>query len=152
MEETVEKIKKQLHDNGYKLTPQRESVVVVILEKEHDHLSAEEIFLYVKRKNPDIGLATVYRTLEILLDLHILDRVSFTDDGVALYDLRGDTNKHFHHHLVCDSCGNVEEIKEDLLFDVEAVVAERFGFAVRDHKLTFMGKCKECQTKEEAAE
>jgi Fur family ferric uptake transcriptional regulator len=148
MKETLEKIQKILHDNGYKLTPQREAVVVVILEKEHDHLSAEEIFLYVKRKNSDIGLATVYRTLEILLELHIVDRVSFTDDGVALYDLRGDTNKHFHHHLVCDTCGNVEEIKEDLLLEVEKVIKDRFQFAVRDHKLTFMGKCKDCQDKE----
>jgi Fur family ferric uptake transcriptional regulator len=147
MKEVLGKIKNKLHENGYKLTPQRESVVKVILEREHEHLSAEEIFLYVKRKNPDIGLATVYRTLEILFDLHVVDRVSFTDDGVALYDLRGDTNKHFHHHLVCDVCGDVQEIEEDLLLEVEALVDKEFDFQVRDHKLTFMGKCKNCRNK-----
>lgn len=145
--QTLHSIKNKLHEHGYKLTPQREMVVAVILEKESDHLSAEEIFLFVKRKNSDIGLATVYRTLEILTDLHIVDRVSFTDDGVALYDLRKEGKKHFHHHLVCDKCGNVEEIDEDLLLDVEKIIESRFEFQVRDHRLTFMGICKDCLDK-----
>ena len=63
---TLNKIKKLLHDSGFKLTPQREATLLVLLENEKDHLSAEEIYFFVKRKNPDIGLATVYRTLEIL--------------------------------------------------------------------------------------
>jgi Fur family ferric uptake transcriptional regulator len=144
-------IKGTLHDSGFKLTPQRESVVMVLLENEKDHLSAEEVYLYVKRKSPEIGLATVYRTLEILTELKIVDRISFTDDGVALYDLRKEGAKHFHHHLLCLECGNVEEVEDDLLLEVEKVVEKRFQFLVEDHRLTFQGICKDCQAKAKRA-
>ena len=76
---TLNKIKKMLHMRGFKLTPQREATLLVLLENEKDHLSAEEIYFFVKRKNPDIGLATVYRTLEILTELKVVDKVSFND-------------------------------------------------------------------------
>ncbi len=59
----------------------------MLLENEKEHLSAEEIFFLVKKKSPEIGLATVYRTLEILTELKIVDKVSF-NDGLARYDLR----------------------------------------------------------------
>jgi len=68
----LQKTKKQLHDSGFKLTPQREATVLVLLENEKDHLSAEEIYFLVKKKSPEIGLATVYRTLEILTELQIV--------------------------------------------------------------------------------
>ncbi len=96
----LKKTKKQLHESGFKLTPQREATLLVLLENEKDHLSAEEIFFFVRKKSPEIGLATVYRTLEILTDLKIVDKVSF-NDGVSRYDLRKEGAKHFHHHLLC---------------------------------------------------
>ncbi|MGM0239328.1 ferric iron uptake transcriptional regulator [Enterococcus sp. AZ103] len=142
----LQKTKKQLHDSGFKLTPQRESVVIVLLENEKDHLSAEEIYFLVKKKSPEIGLATVYRTLEILTDLHIVNKVSF-DDGLARYDLRKEGAAHFHHHLLCLECGNIEEIEEDLLGEVEQVVESRYHFIVKDHRLTFHGICSDCQNK-----
>ncbi len=144
------KVKKQLHEAGFKLTPQREATLLVLLENEKDHLSAEEVFFFVKRKSPEIGLATVYRTLEILTDLHVVDKVSF-NDGVARYDLRKEGAKHFHHHLLCLECGNIEEIEEDLLGEVEEVVESRYHFVVKDHRLTFHGICSQCQNKQEKA-
>lgn len=142
----LKKTKEQLHDSGFKLTPQREATLLVLLENEKDHLSAEEIYLLTKKKNPDIGLATVYRTLEILTELKIVDKVSF-NDGLARYDLRKAGAKHFHHHLLCLECGSIQEIEEDLLIDVEKVVEQQFGFQVSDHRLTFHGICAACQKK-----
>ncbi len=146
MESRLEKIKKLLHSSSYKLTPQREATVRVLLENEEDHLSAEDVYLLVKEKYPEIGLATVYRTLELLTELKIVDKVNF-GDGVARYDLRKEGENHFHHHLVCIECGSVEEIQEDLLDDVEEIVEERWHFIVKDHRLTFHGICRECQKK-----
>ena len=140
-------IKKQLYSANYKLTPQREATVLVLLENEQDHLSAEDVFLLVKEKAPDIGLATVYRTLELLLELKIVDKINF-GDGVFRYDLRKDGDIHFHHHLVCMHCGSVHEIEEDLLFDVEKIVEKDYGFKIKDHRLTFHGICSPCQEKE----
>lgn len=144
MELRIEQIKKKLHSKSYKLTPQREATLRVLLEREEDHLSAEEIFLLVKEKSPEIGLATVYRTLELLSELEIVDKINF-GDGVSRFDLRKEGVQHFHHHLVCMECGSVEEIIEDLLGDVEKIVEEKWGFEVKDHRLTFHGICKQCQ-------
>ncbi|WP_026906613.1 Fur family transcriptional regulator [Paucisalibacillus globulus] len=144
MEHRIDRIKKQLHAQSYKLTPQREATVRVLLEREADHLSAEDIFLLVKDKAPEIGLATVYRTLELLSELKIIDKINF-GDGVSRYDLRKEGAEHFHHHLVCIECGSVEEIMDDLLGDVEKIVESEWGFKVQDHRLTFHGLCKTCQ-------
>lgn len=144
MRQRIDRIKKQLHSQGYKLTPQREATLTVLLEREEDHLSAEEIFLLVKEKAPEIGLATVYRTLELLSELQVVDKINF-GDGVSRYDLRKEGIDHFHHHLVCMECGSVEEIIEDLLIDVEKIVEEKWQFQVKDHRLTFHGVCSKCQ-------
>lgn len=144
MESRIDWIKKQLHAASYKLTPQREATVLVLLEHEADHLSAEDVFLLVKEKSPEIGLATVYRTLELLTDLKIVDKINF-GDGVSRFDLRQEGVAHFHHHLICIECGTVDEIQEDLLGDVEKIVESRWDFSIKDHWLTFHGICKKCK-------
>ncbi|EFI84515.1 ferric uptake regulation protein [Listeria grayi DSM 20601] len=144
MEGRIERIKTQLHEASYKLTPQREATVRVLLENEKDHLSAEDVFLQVKAIAPDTGLATVYRTLELLTELRVVDKINF-GDGVSRYDLRQEGAKHFHHHLVCIECGSVEEIQEDLLEDVEKIIEDRWKFQVKDHRLTFQGICLNCR-------
>lgn len=148
MEGRIDRIKKQLHSSSYKLTPQREATVRVLLEREEDHLSAEDVYLLVKEKAPEIGLATVYRTLELLTELKIVDKINF-GDGVSRYDLRKEGAAHFHHHLVCIECGSVAEIEEDLLEDVEQIVERDFSFNIKDHRLTFHGICYRCQEKEQ---
>lgn len=147
MEKRIERIKEALHDARYKLTPQREVTVRVLLENESSHLSAEDVFMKVKDKYPEIGLATVYRTLELLNELNVLDKVNF-GDGVSRYDLRKEGAQHFHHHLICIHCGTVEEVEEDLLTDVEKIVTRDFDFDIIDHRLTFHGICKLCKGKE----
>lgn len=147
VEKRIERIKEALHDARYKLTPQREVTVRVLLENESAHLSAEDVFMKVKDKYPEIGLATVYRTLELLNELNVLDKVNF-GDGVSRYDLRKEGAQHFHHHLICIHCGSVEEVEEDLLTDVEKIVTRDFNFDIIDHRLTFHGVCKLCKGKE----
>ena len=148
MESRIERIKQQLHSASYKLTPQREATVRVLLEHEEDHLSAEDVYLLVKEKSPEIGLATVYRTLELLTELKIVDKINF-GDGVSRYDLRQEGAAHFHHHLVCMECGSVDEIQEDLLEDVEEIVEKQWNFKIKDLRLTFHGICHRCQDKED---
>lgn len=146
MEERLNRVKQQLQQSSYKLTPQREATVRVLIENEADHLSAEDVYLKVKEKAPEIGLATVYRTLELLAELKVVDKVSF-GDSVSRFDLRKEGSEHFHHHLVCMECGRVDEIEEDLLPKVEERVENEFNFKILDHRLTFHGVCKDCQQK-----
>lgn len=146
METKIDKIKQQLQSQQYKLTPQREATVRVLLENEDDHLSAEDVYMLVKDKAPEIGLATVYRTLELLSELHIVEKLNF-GDGVARYDLRNDSNHHHHHHLICVQCGSVDEIKDDWLGPLEERLAREFNFQVLDHRLDFQGICHRCAKK-----
>ena len=145
---SLQNIQKQLQKGGFKLTPQREATVKILIDNEKDHLSAEEIFMFLKKSNSDIGLATVYRTLEILTQLGVANKVIF-EDGLSRYDLHRDKSTHFHHHLLCMECGKIDEIFEDLLADVEKDVEKRYQFKVEDHRLTFHGMCADCQKKRE---
>lgn len=139
----VEKIKRSLMESGYKLTTQREIIVKVLLENEQDHLSAEDVYMLVKEKFPEIGLATVYRTLELLAELQIVAKMNF-GDGVARFDLRGQDHEHMHHHLICERCGALEEIKDDWLIDLEEKLEQEYGFKVVDHRLDFIGLYQNC--------
>jgi len=144
IEERLNRIRQILQSRNYKLTPQREATVRVLLENEADHLSAEDVYLLVKEKAPEIGLATVYRTLELLTDLKIVHKMNF-GDGVTRYDVRSEDAEHHHHHLVCLHCGKVDEIMEDLLGEVEKRVEQEWGFTILDHRLTFHGICHRCR-------
>ncbi|MCL6616386.1 MAG: transcriptional repressor [Anoxybacillus ayderensis] len=148
MDYTFESICQKLNEKEYKLTPQRQIILRAFLENGEGHLSAEDVYLLVKEKAPEIGLATVYRTLELLTELKIVDKINF-GDGVSRYDLRKEGAAHFHHHLVCIECGAVDEIQEDLLEDVEAIVERDWNFKIKDHRLTFHGICYRCQDKHE---
>jgi Fur family ferric uptake transcriptional regulator len=143
MEQRIEKIKQQLQAQSYKLTSQREAIVRILLQNEKDHLSAEEVFMLVREVEPDIGLATVYRTLELLTELKILHKMNF-GDGVARYDLHTENSEHHHHHLVCVKCGAVDEIMDDMLGPIEQKVEKEYHFNILDHRLVFHGICYRC--------
>src|SRR5690606_8193127 len=142
----IEKIKHSLMESGYKLTTQREIIVRVLLENEEDHLSAEDVYMLVKEKFPEIGLATVYRTLELLAELQIVAKMNF-GDGVARFDLRGQDHEHMHHHLICHTCGALEEIKDDWLLEQDQRLEVEFGFKVYDHRLDCIGNFSSCPNK-----
>ncbi|RLK63222.1 transcriptional repressor [Atopobacter sp. AH10] len=148
---SLQSIQKQLQSSSYKLTPQRQMTLQVLLEKDDSHMSAEEIYIQLKKKYPSIGLATVYRTLDILTELGVVYKVTF-EDGISRYDLKMEGNEHFHHHLLCLECGRVEEIADDLLTDIEPLVEQEFQFKILDHRLTFHGICHDCQLKKKGEE
>lgn len=141
--EQMEKITGQLAVKGYKMTTQRDATLKVLLENEQDHMSAEEIYMLVRKKFPKIGIATIYRVLELLTELHIVEKMNF-GDGVARYDLRSEDHEHMHHHMICNQCGEVREIKEDWLQILEKRLEKEFGFTVTDHRLDFIGSFRDC--------
>lgn len=140
-------LKEQLKDKGYKLTPQRRSIVDVIIDKEGEHLTAEEIYDFVKKRCPEIGLATVYRTVQMLEEVGIVCRLDL-NDGCSRYELVHSDEEHRHHHLVCNKCNKVLEVQDDLLEELEQEVEKSYKFKILDHSVKFYGICKECQEKE----
>jgi Fur family transcriptional regulator, ferric uptake regulator len=143
----IESLKRQLKDKGYKLTPQRRSVLDIIMVNEGKHLTTEEIYDLVKKDCPEIGLATVYRTLQLLEDINLVLKLNL-DDGKNRYELVHDEEDHHHHHLICVSCGHVTEVEGDLLEQLEKEIERKYKFDITNHLLKFFGYCNNCKEKQ----
>lgn len=130
----------------YRLTPQRRLVLEVFLENREKHLSAEEVY-QLSRQREEIGLATIYRTLDLLEELGFLSKINF-GDGRSRYELMQDglnDETHNHHHLICLYCGRIQEVEEDLLHQLEEIVEKKHHFSVINHNLQFYGYCNRCK-------
>lgn len=139
-------LKEDLKKKGYKLTPQRRAIVDTIVLNEGKHLTAEEIYDEVKKDCPEIGLATVYRTILLLEEIGVVSRLHL-NDGCSRYELVHSDEVHRHHHLICNVCNKVIEVKDDLLEEIEVRVEKEYKFKIVDHALKFYGICNECQEK-----
>ena len=143
----IELLKENLKQKGYKLTPQRRAIVDVIIEKEGEHLTAEEIYDEVKKICPDIGLATVYRTVLLLEEIGVIFKLDL-NDGCSRYELVHSEEEHRHHHLVCNECKAVFEVQDDLLDELEYRIENTYGFKILDHSVKFFGICANCCKKQ----
>lgn len=141
-------LKEDLKKKGYKLTPQRRAIVDTIVESEGKHLTAEEIYDEVKKKCPEIGLATVYRTILLLEEIGIVSKLHL-NDGCSRYELVHSNERHRHHHLICNQCNSVIEVEDDLLEDLESSIEKNYHFKILDHSVKFYGICSKCQTKQD---
>ena len=126
-----------IQKSPYKLTPQREKIVEILVDNSELHLSAEELYFILKETTPDIGIATVYRTLDIFYELKILEKISFSN-GVSKYHLRQSIDGTLHHHLICTRCNTIEEYMK-----------KEYSFEVQDNSLSFYGTCSKCKEKGE---
>lgn len=134
----------------HRLTPQRKLVLEIFLENKEQHLSAEEVYRLSREKGEDIGLATIYRTLELLEELALLHKMNF-GDGRSRYELTPPNMEqhHHHHHLVCLNCAEIFEVEDDLLQQLENVVENKYLFKIVDHNLQFFGYCSKCRQQQE---
>lgn len=142
----------RLRGCGYRWTMPRQTILDV-LSKTEKHLSAEDIYLTVHKVYPAIGLTTVYRTLELLVQMGLVFKFDF-GDGRARYELaEGPKGTRHHHHLVCTGCNRVidytdfidEEI--ELLTQTEKGLSKKFNFKITNHLIQFYGLCDKCQKK-----
>jgi Fur family ferric uptake transcriptional regulator len=139
----IDDIKENLKQKGFKLTTQRRAILDVIIENREKHLSSEEIYDLVKEKYPEIGLATVYRTLQLFDEMGIIYKLNF-DDGRSRYELYHNED-HQHHHLICLKCGSVIEMEGDLLENLEEAIENTKNFQIIDHNVKFFGYCSKCK-------
>ncbi|SNR85103.1 Fur family transcriptional regulator, ferric uptake regulator [Anaerovirgula multivorans] len=144
MENLMETLKDRLKEKGYKLTPQRRATLDTIMDNQGKHLNTEEIYGLVKEKCPEIGLATVYRTLQLLEEMQVISRINL-DDGCSRYEFNTHEDDHQHHHLICQSCGSITEVEIDLLEHLEEEIEKNHDFHINDHKVKFFGICSKCR-------
>lgn len=140
-----------LKKNGLKVTAQRTAIIEVLSNRPDEHLTAEEIYECVKFKYPEIGLATVYRTIQMLSEINLIDKLNL-DDGYTRYeignhDFANHEDKeyvHHHHHLICLVCGHVFAFQDDLLENLEKRIQDTMNFRVTDHEVKLFGYCINC--------
>lgn len=137
---------------GYRLTIPRK-VILDVLSKTTEHLSAEEIYMKVHKIYPAIGLTTVYRTLELLVRTGLIYKFDF-GDGRARYELsESPKGIGHHHHLVCTGCGRIIDYADfiedeiELLKRTEKGLSEKYNFKITNHLIQFYGLCENCKNK-----
>lgn len=127
----------ELKSIGLKATFPRLKVLDVFRRSDQRHMSAEDVYKALIAEDVDIGLATVYRVLTQFEQAGLLLRSQF-DQGKAVFEL--DEGNH-HDHLVCLTCGHVEEFFDPEIEQRQQKVAEAMGFTIRDHALSIYGVC-----------
>lgn len=132
------RILEQLRQNKYRITQARREIIEALT---FSPLEVKVIARRLERKGVKIDLATIYRTLERLVSLSLVNKTQF-EDGISKYELN-DKQTH-HHHLVCEDCGFVEDIPLDEERLMNQVIAQS-KFKVLRHNLEFFGLCKRCQ-------
>lgn len=142
-------IKKQLKLAGYKMTPQREATVAILVSNRDHHLTAEKIFMLTKQLSSDIGLATVYRTIELLTNIKVLKKSSFDQDGIVRYELIQSQGI----QLVCKNCGRVIEVDQKFMGEFAKMIAQNYQFSVGQDfgNMHIEGLCPECTAQIAAA-
>ncbi|MGI6097608.1 MAG: Fur family transcriptional regulator [Dethiobacteria bacterium] len=132
-------LEKLLKENRCRLTPQRKAVLYALASSGDEHLTAEDVYRLSRKDYQKIGLATVYRTLELFVKLGVAQRFVL-DDGCARYELKTDIP---HHHLICLSCGKIFEA--DLDMPRLSSFQDSSDFKVTSSTVHFFGYCKECR-------
>ena len=138
---------------GHRMTVPRQSILDV-LSRTSKHLSAEDVYMAVHKVYPNVGLTTVYRTLELLVQIGLVLKFDF-GDGRARYELSGGPKgAYHHHHLVCTSCGRIVDYTDfiddevELLNQTEKGLSKKFNFKITNHLIQFYGLCDKCNSKE----
>jgi Fe2+ or Zn2+ uptake regulation protein len=136
-DERLDRILEQLRATGGRITSARRALVTALLDADA-HVTADDLAAVVQRSHPDVHRSTIYRTLDALEDLGVVDHVHL-GHGRAVYHLLDDP----HHHLVCEVCGEVLEVTDALFQPLATHLSEDYGFTLKHH-FALQGKCRTC--------
>lgn len=139
---------------GLRMTLPRQ-VILQTLDEASKYMTAEEVFMEVHKDYPQIGLATVYRTLNLLAEMGLVTKFEF-GEGKARYELteRGQKEKH-HHLLVCSNCYRVikyhdfSDEEKSLYQEIENALEKTYDFRIKRHVVQYYGLCSDCRDREE---
>ncbi len=136
----IEAIRNRLDEVNLKKTPHR-MMVLDVLDKEHSFLSAEDIYMRLKKDDASVSLSTVYRILETFVQTKLVSPISLDDSKPMLFEI---AHNHHAHHLICRRCQKVIHVEHCPLQQYEAKLENDHGFTIDEHRLNFYGICGEC--------
>jgi Fur family ferric uptake transcriptional regulator len=137
----LDRFKIVLKKEGLKYTPQRTAVLEEII-KDKGHRESEEIYLALKKRGQHVSRATVYRTMDILVNSGFARKMNL-GDGSARYESK--VNSPHHDHLVCMDCGLIVEFMDQQIEDLQDKIAIQYDFQLKRHIHQLFGLCKKCQ-------
>lgn len=135
-----ERLATELRKAGFRVTPQR-AVILETIAHQGDHLSANEVYLEASKRLPGLNISTIYRTLESLHRVGLIDLFSFNSDPVR-FSIRNPLQP--HGHLVCRGCKQIFEVDTELIGKVAQEVEQDTAFIIDVDHLTLTGLCKDC--------
>lgn len=128
-----------LHNNDLKSTPAR-LMILSYLSEQQTPQAVEDITSHIESRHESVDRVTVYRILETFVKKGLIKRLEF-GEGKYRYEIAGDD----HHHLICESCGKVEDISDCHISELEKEISQGKKFLVKRHQLEFFGVCRSCQ-------
>ncbi len=126
-----------MSERGLRTTEQRRLIVNTFFDSEA-HCTIDELLEYVRKRDPRVGYATVYRTMKMLSEGGIANELHF-GDGATRYEI-ADEDGH-HDHLICEECGHIIEFEEPLIEELQERIAQKFEFVVTHHRHELYGHC-----------
>lgn len=138
----LDTLHRRLNHHGYKLTRQRQAVVEVVTQG-NSRMTAADVYAKARHVCPDVGLTTVYRTLDVLTELGAIRRVHL-DDGCEAF---ASASVEHSHYLICESCQATIEFEDCNVSQLLSRIVEQTGFTIEQHWLELVGQCPKCQKK-----
>lgn len=135
----IDEVLALLRARGGRVTTPRRVILAALLEGD-EHVTADELTARVQRRHPEIHQSTVYRTLETLAELGVVDHVHLGHGG-AVFHLADER----HQHLLCSSCGLVIEAPDDVVDGLVHRLDEQYGFALDARHFALTGVCRDCR-------
>jgi Fur family ferric uptake transcriptional regulator len=122
------------------MTRERAAILAAVLDS-HDHFNVENLYLRLRSHHHPVSRATIYRTLNLLLETGVVDRARFGSDEFSYEQMRG---REHHDHMVCSACGQVVEFMSGEIERLQDAACEEHDFLPQSHRLTIFGLCSIC--------
>lgn len=133
--------------HGLKRSAQREVILEAFLRAGR-HVSVEELLRLVRRRRPDVGRTTVYRTLKLFQEAGLASELTF--GGEARFEPQW--NRDHHDHFICSTCGTIFEFQSPRIEELQDEVARGIGFEIEGHRHQIFGRCRRCVQKQRGVE
>jgi Fur family ferric uptake transcriptional regulator len=140
---SIDDVLAMLRARGGRVTSARRLLLGALFSSRH-HRSAEDLAAEVQAEAPDVHLSTIYRNLEELERLGVIDRTPL-GRGPAAYHLASAG----HGHFVCDRCGSMTEVPGEIFRELTGAASRRYGFVIDPHRFAVVGRCRACQPAED---
>ena len=137
--ELWDKFRVQLRTRGLKYTTQRDAIARVFFCSGQGHQTLDELLVRAKALKPEMGYATIYRTMKLMVECGVALEHRFVDSGMTRFE--PNLEDEHHDHIICLTCGRIVEFEDSVIEGRQERIAQENGFVVKKHRLEIYGEC-----------